>query len=77
MKYVIACYVRGRWTWLRVVRTGGPPMNATLKQPFLEWAEREHASVFESKPEAQQWAPPGASIMPETWRPRSARMGAS
>jgi hypothetical protein len=76
MKFVVVAHVRGRWVWLKVVRQGGPPLNALLKQPFLEWAERSGASVFESKPEAQQWAPPGASIMPETWAPRSARMGA-
>ena len=76
MKYVIVAYVKKRWVWIRVVRSGGPPLNASLKQPYLEWAEREGATVFESKGAAQQWAPPGASIMPETWRPRSARMGA-
>jgi hypothetical protein len=77
MKFVVVAYVRGRWVWLKVVRQGGPPLNAVLKQPFLEWAERPGASIFESKSEAQQWAPPGSSIMPETWAPRSARMGAS
>lgn len=78
MKFVIVAYVRGRWMWLRVVRQGGPPLNAILKQPFLEWdGERKGATTFESKPEAMQWAPPGSSIMPETWAPRSARMGAS
>ena len=75
MKYVIVAYVRGRWTWIKIVRQGGPPQNAQLKQPYLEWSERQGATTFESKEAAQLWAPPGASIMPETWAPRSARMG--
>lgn len=77
MKYVIVAYVRGRWTWVRIVRRGSPPQNAELKQPYLEWAEREGATKFTSREEAQKWAPPGASIMSETWAPRSARMGQS
>lgn len=77
MKYVIVAYVRGRWTWIKVVRQGGPPLNAQLKQPYLEWAERESATRFDSKEAAQQWAPPGSSIRPETWAPRHARMGAT
>lgn len=75
MKHVIVAYVRGRWVWLRIVRSSN--QGATLTKPFLEWAEREGATKFTTMAEAQQWAPPGSSIMSETWAPRSARMGKS
>jgi len=71
MKYVIVANVRGRWVWLRVVRMGS---DVALKQPYLEWDERVGATTFESMPEAQLWAPPGSSIVSETWEPKSARI---
>jgi len=73
MKFVVVAYVRGRWVWLKIIRRSA--VGALLSEPFFEWSERPDAAIFESKSEAQQWAPPGAAIMAETWAPRSARMG--